>query len=828
MSHKLFTLLFTLLLISTFNVSTSGETNVSNQVTFSLFTSEPVEILNDTALASYSTFGSGTPLDPYILEGFNISTTAEVGLTIKGTTKHFVLQNSWITTGGFIGYQVFDAIILDEIASGTAIIRNNSCYNARSGIHVRATDNITLVGNKCYDNYDSGIYSYSATNVSMIDNILHHNWKALYISQSDDAFILNNNLFNNTYGLELDHSHFSKILNNTCVDNLLEGFDISSSLNTEVYGNYLRNEDDINIQYSDNSAIYSNTLEGTITGLFISDATISVFNNSFSNHELFSIGLETAVNSVIKNNTMTRGITISDDSLNVDYHYIITNNTVNDLPIGYFENETDLTIEGDYAQIIVVRSTNITVRNGNYTDVSNGISFYYSNNSFIVNNHCNNSFIGINVLSSNNMTITDNVCANNYGGIIIFYSHNNTIHNNLIIDGTAGLMIFNLVETQETKISNNTLVGNGIRLLDFTSHYENFLFENNTVNGLPYGYFINATDEVIDEKYGQMFFDDAYNITIKNQDFRKQAIAISMMIGELIEIVNCTFSDISIQAIFPFSINQLSLWNNTFERNGICFSTLSSAGLIIDNNIFHQNDVAIDAWAASSTITNNQFIENSMAVELSYSHYSLIANNVFINNNHGVMVEDSNNVTIENNEFAHNKLGISSYSARYLQVSNNFFFDNDEGVVFEQSDYSLISDNSFNSSRRVSISLISQANYITIESNEIICSGNYSIFISQYCSDNSIYDNIFIDNNLDGSSQACDNGASNLWYNDVTLTGNYWSDYSGTGGYLIDGTANAVDLYPYADTTLMELPQNAIVYFAFAGLMVIVLRRKKK
>ncbi|MHA1911589.1 MAG: NosD domain-containing protein, partial [Candidatus Kariarchaeaceae archaeon] len=785
MAKKIFTLFFTLLLISTFNVSTSGEANSSNQVTFSSFTLDPVEILNDTALASYSTSGTGTPLDPYILEGFNISTTAEIGLIISGTTKHFVFQDSWITTGGFIGYQVLHAIILDEIASGTAIIRNNIFYNARSGIYVRATDNITLVGNECYDNYEDGISIDSATNVSIIDNNLHHNWKALTIEQSDDTFILNNYLAYNTYGLELDHSHYSKVINNTCIDHL-SGFDISSSLYTEVYGNYLRNEDDIIIQNSDNSTIYSNVLEGTITGLFVSEATISIFNNSFSNHEQFSIGLETAVNSVIKNNTMSRGITISDDSLNVDYHYKIDNNTVNGLPIAYFENETNLIIEGEYAQVIVVRSTNITVINGNFTNVSEGISFYYSNNSFIVNNHCNNSFKGVNVLSSSNMTITDNVCINNYGGIIIFYSHNNTIHNNRIFDGTVGLMIINFEEAQETKISNNTLVGNGIRLLDYLSHYENFLFENNTVNGLPYGYFSNATNEVIDKKYGQMFFGDAYNITIKNQDFRKQAIAITVMTGELIEIVNCTFSDISMQVIFSFSINQLTLRNNTFERNGVCFSALTADDLIVDDNLFLQNDVAIDAWAVSSTFTNNQFIENSVAIELLYSHYSLIANNAFINNNHGVMVENSNNVTIENNEFAHNKLGVSTYSTRYMHVSNNFFFDNDEGVVFEQLDYSLISNNSFNSSRGISISLKTQVNHISIESNKIICSEGYAVCISQYSSDNSIFDNIFIDNNY-GSSQACDNGTSNLWYNEETLTGNYWSDYSGTGGYLIDG-----------------------------------------
>jgi parallel beta-helix repeat protein len=64
-----------------------------------------------------------------------------------------------------------------------------------------------------------------------------------------------------------------------------------------------------------------------------------------------------------------------------------------------------------------------------------------------------------------------------------------------------------------------------------------------------------------------------------------------------------------------------------------------------------------------------------------------------------------------------------------------------------------------------------------------------------------IFLNSFIDNNLDGTSQALDNGTSNYWYYSDLEQGNYWSDWNGTGSYSIAGSANAVDLYP-----LSELP----------------------
>ena len=61
---------------------------------------------------------------------------------------------------------------------------------------------------------------------------------------------------------------------------------------------------------------------------------------------------------------------------------------------------------------------------------------------------------------------------------------------------------------------------------------------------------------------------------------------------------------------------------------------------------------------------------------------------------------------------------------------------------------------------------------------------------------NTIYLNSFFNNNKYGISQASDNGTSNYWYYSELETGNYWSDWNGTGSYPIAGSANAVDIYP--------------------------------
>jgi hypothetical protein len=57
----------------------------------------------------------------------------------------------------------------------------------------------------------------------------------------------------------------------------------------------------------------------------------------------------------------------------------------------------------------------------------------------------------------------------------------------------------------------------------------------------------------------------------------------------------------------------------------------------------------------------------------------------------------------------------------------------------------------------------------------------------------SIIENWFGPNN---TQNAQDDGEENLWYGEYWQMGNYWSDYSGIGSYLIPGSAESVDLYP--------------------------------
>lgn len=108
--------------------------------------------------------------------------------------------------------------------------------------------------------------------------------------------------------------------------------------------------------------------------------------------------------------------------------------------------------------------------------------------------------------------------------------------------------------------------------------------------------------------------------------------------------------------------------------------------------------------------------------------------------------------------------------------NNNLCNNNMVGIYLENSDYCVIT-------------------YNLLEENEI-----YGIFLDPDSDDNIIHHNNFVYNNLGGIfgsfSQACDHGTSNTWYDTETHEGNFWSNWSGIGSYVVAGMASASDSHP--------------------------------
>ena len=208
-------------------------------------------------------------------------------------------------------------------------------------------------------------------------------------------------------------------------------------------------------------------------------------------------------------------------------------------------------------------------------------------------------------------------------------------------------------------------------------------------------------------------------------------------------------------------------------------------------------------FCTSSVIVNNTCSNNNdHGIVLMFSGSSTVANNTCNNNNNwhsaGIMLFFSGSSTVINNTCNNNYEGIKLWVSDYSTVTNNTCSNNDLGISLDSSDSCVIT-------------------YNLLQENE-----EYGVYLLYNSDNNLIHHNIFVDNNLVGTSQAFDDGTNNLWYDTVALEGNYWSDWSGTGSYSIDGYVGSVDLYPFYEANGFPTISEYHIHSSFTLLIPVI------
>ena len=102
-----------------------------------------------------------------------------------------------------------------------------------------------------------------------------------------------------------------------------------------------------------------------------------------------------------------------------------------------------------------------------------------------------------------------------------------------------------------------------------------------------------------------------------------------------------------------------------------------------------------------------------------------------------------------------------------------------------------------------------------------------------------IHHNSFVNNNQGGTpfgtSQACDKGMNNVWYDIETNEGNWWNDWDGKPSYPIDGGEGSVDPFPLGEPVVSEISSSVnslimilVLILAMIPVSLINRRRTKK
>ncbi|MFX0125345.1 MAG: nitrous oxide reductase family maturation protein NosD [Candidatus Hodarchaeota archaeon] len=176
---------------------------------------EPIYINDNWEFQKWN--GSGIELDPYVISGFNITSTSEC-IVIENTNVYFQITNCFLKGGGAV------------FPGGTGIVLNN----VKNGI----------IKNNFITNHEVAVGLEGASNNVVTNNSLVKNFKGVGGSYCTDNLISENTIHNSEeIGINLGNSNTNIIVNNTISYNLAHGvlYEGDSNGNVIAWNNFIEN-----------------------------------------------------------------------------------------------------------------------------------------------------------------------------------------------------------------------------------------------------------------------------------------------------------------------------------------------------------------------------------------------------------------------------------------------------------------------------------------------------------------------------------------------------------------------------------------------------------
>lgn len=518
------------------------------------------------------------------------------------------------------------------------------------------------------DRYDAGIFIKSNNNI-ISDNILSSNQNGFYLKNASNNTISNNIVSENYNGITLDLSKNTTIINNLITKNK-DGIDLSSNSNSTniIYNNISENEyDGIFIKSSSNNSISTNKFTNNYRGLWLYDDTN---NNDIIDNEFFNDGL------VIKNSFENK----------------VTNNTVNNEPILYLEDESNLLIEEDKGQIILVNCNNISIINQTISNVYLGITLLKTKSCLLTENNLANNINGLNLhYSNNNVIINNKFNSNSWNSIYLSKSIDNEIIKNQIIstEEFSGIDLWDY--SNNTVISRNNFSDNAYGVHVYNTSNTNISMNNFTND--HYGvclWFLCRNTTIFSNKF-QNCRDGIWSYYAKNNNISENIIKDSQFDGIWLynsshnaitdnSIINCTCG------IEIANSNSNIITDNILQKGG--FFVYYSFENIVFNNFVNgkpleylenKSDISIiEAGqvilirSSNITVKNQDLIDTIIGIQLWWADTCHISGNTVSNNYHGSWIIFSNNNSISNNNVSNNeKWGIYIFSSNDNKFSKN-------------------------------------------------------------------------------------------------------------------------------------------------------------
>lgn len=742
----------------------------------------PIVIRSDADFITLGFEGSGTVLDPYLIEGLFIRNSTIHLIDIENTTVFFIIQENYLY--GIDGS--VNGILMFNTTNG--FIFNNSISNCYYGISLTnsSKDNIILKNIISYNLWSGINFTFSCDNNTFMDNSIHHNGNyGLGGHYSNGNQIIGNEIFfNNHSGIKIhvcgDTNISYNLIHNNGIAKLSNGISLPTSFNNTVYNNTIHSNswggigtDYANNTVIENNLIYNNTNRGiyflasvfnfTVRYNFISQNQFginiesssnnnTIYGNSIQNHSAIGVYIDSTCsytvvewNSFINNNPS--GSQAFDDGQNtffaynywddhtgpdanfdgiIDSPYIFTGNN-DPYPLIYpYTHREPIFINNDAGFATLGFPGNGSLSNpylieGYWITISTATLIYIQDTTayFIIRNNFLFSLTGIS------------------DGIYLSNVRNGTIRDNIIHGARYGIYVYSSINNT---LSGNTIYNNSYHSIFLYYSSNNIISNNNVFNNSRSGINVSFSDSNVlshntaskNTQYGIVIFEANDNSVFNNT------------------IYNNTLDGI----VLANSTTSTTLVNNTVYNNsryGIMLAYSSTDNNISFNDIYGNSKTGLVLWlfCSSNTLSYNYIYNNSwtgIGIVNSSNNNIISTNYIFNNSWNGIgLINSSSNNNITNNEIHHNLwngIFMNASSSHNTLSDNTLYYNSENGILLESSAFNntVVSNSIYNNSLD-GIAIDSAHNNTLL--NNVIQDQNRGISLAYSmnttCSYNSIY-----------------------------------------------------------------------------------------
>lgn len=187
--------------------------------------------------------GSGTPSDPFVIEGWEIASSATDAIAIRNTEAFVVIRNVYISAGS-PGGSYADGIYFAYVAN--AIIEDSAIEHGWAGMGIWYSDNIVVRRNRVTDAGLGAILVCHSTDVVINGNLAQGSGDGILLIRSLNVTITGNDLSDNTIGMQFFNSGGVLVRANDFLGNRIQAEDNSGAGNAwdggyPAGGNYWSN-----------------------------------------------------------------------------------------------------------------------------------------------------------------------------------------------------------------------------------------------------------------------------------------------------------------------------------------------------------------------------------------------------------------------------------------------------------------------------------------------------------------------------------------------------------------------------------------------------------